>query len=282
MTSIQEIARTDRHLIERTHAYLMRHEAIHCLQLGFLPAFARGTATDIRWWVAEDAGSIAGVASRTDGHNAIVSMLANDAAASELAAALADAYPDLPGVIGPNPYALQFATAWAERKNCTYRIDKNEAVYACSEVTFPERMPGSARFANELDVGWIADWIGQFHQDVNLPMVGTETDVEETVRKRLARGGFVLWLDEAGEIVSLAGYGNPTPNGIRIGPVYTPENQRNRGYGAAVTATATQHLLDSGLSFVFLFADLDYPASNHVYKKIGYQAVADFSVYSFQ
>jgi RimJ/RimL family protein N-acetyltransferase len=281
MTSIQEITATDRSLIERAHTYLMRHEAVHCLQLGFLPAFARGIATDVRWWVAEDAGFITGVASRTEGHNAIVSMLANDTVAASFAAAMAGVYPDLPGVIGPNPYALQFATAWTEASGGSFRLLMNEAVYACREVTFPERMPGSARFANELDVPWMVNWLEQFHLDVNLPRIGPEFDMAETIRKRLANGGFVLWLDEQGEVVSLAGFGNPTPNGIRIGPVYSPESQRNRGYGAAVTATATQHLLDSGRSFVFLFADLDYPASNHVYRKIGYQAVAEFSVYAF-
>ena len=39
-------------------------------------------------------------------------------------------------------------------------------------------------------------------------------------------------------VVSIAGYGGPTPNGIRIGPVYTPPELRGRGYATALWPTS--------------------------------------------
>ena len=93
--------------------------------------------------------------------------------------------------------------------------------------------------------------------------------------------GWMLWLDGQGTPVSLAGYSSPTPNGIRLAPVYTPPEHRRQGYGSAVTAATTQMLLDRGHRFVFLFTDLANPTSNHIYAAIGYEPVADFAVYSF-
>ena len=53
---------------------------------------------------------------------------------------------------------------------------------------------------------------------------------------------FWLW-EAAGEPVSLVGAGSRTPNGIRIGPVYTPPPRRGRGYASALTAEVSALLL---------------------------------------
>ena len=98
---------------------------------------------------------------------------------------------------------------------------------------------------------------------------------------RLAGGdaGFLLWED--GEPVSVAGYGGPTPNGIRIAPVYTPPPLRGRGYGSAVTAALSSRLLASGRRFCFLYTDLANPTSNKIYVAIGYRRVCDSVEYAF-
>ena len=63
---------------------------------------------------------------------------------------------------------------------------------------------------------------------------------------------------------------------VRVGPVYTPPEHRRRGYGAAVTAAASQHALDAGAVQVVLFTDLANPTSNSVYQRIGYRPGDDF------
>jgi hypothetical protein len=50
--------------------------------------------------------------------------------------------------------------------------------------------------------------------------------------------GRFLW--EQNGPVSLAGFTGPTPNGIRIGPVYTPPAHRRRGYASALVAALSQ------------------------------------------
>src|SRR6478735_1448343 len=77
--------------------------------------------------------------------------------------------------------------------------------------------------------------------------------------------------DVVGATVSMGGYGGSTPNGGRIGPIYTPPELRRRGYASALTAELTQMLLDRGRRFCFLFTDLANPTSNSIYQQIGYR-----------
>jgi predicted GNAT family acetyltransferase len=77
-------------------------------------------------------------------------------------------------------------------------------------------------------------------------------------------------------------HGGPTPHGMRIGPVYTPPEHRRQGYASAATSAVSQHLLDGGRRFCFLYTDLANPTSNHIYQEIGFQSVCDVEVYRFE
>ena len=97
------------------------------------------------------------------------------------------------------------------------------------------------------------------------------------VRRAPAR--LVLWEDD-GRLVSLAGHAGETPNGSRVGPVYTPPELRGRGYASALTAALTEQLLERR-RFCFLYTDLANPTSNSIYQRIGYRPVTDVTVWRF-
>ena len=92
--------------------------------------------------------------------------------------------------------------------------------------------------------------------------------------------GFRLWDD--GGPVSLAGFGGGTPNGIRIGPVYTPPELRGRGYASALVAALSAELLAAGRRFCFLYTDLANPTSNRIYERIGYRRVCESAEIAFE
>ena len=91
--------------------------------------------------------------------------------------------------------------------------------------------------------------------------------------------GVVFWED--GPMVSLAAFGNPTPNGIRIGPVYTPPEYRRRGYASALVAELSERLLEKR-RFCFLFTDLVNPTANRIYEQIGYRRVCEAAEIVFE
>ena len=70
-----------------------------------------------------------------------------------------------------------------------------------------------------------------------------------------------------------AGYGGPTPNGIRIGPVFTPAAHRGRGFATSLVAHVSADRLVEGRRFCFLYTDLANPTSNAIYRRIGYSQV---------
>jgi predicted GNAT family acetyltransferase len=62
--------------------------------------------------------------------------------------------------------------------------------------------------------------------------------------------------------------------------VYTPPERRRRGFGAALTAAATQAVLDEG-AIAALFTELVNPVSNALYQRLGYEPVSELVRYRF-
>lgn len=72
-----------------------------------------------------------------------------------------------------------------------------------------------------------------------------------------------------GKPVSLAGYGEDY--GIaKVTHVYTPKEERCKGYCSTLVYLLTKELLEKGLTPV-LYTDYSYAPSNHTYKKVGYE-----------
>jgi uncharacterized protein len=103
------------------------------------------------------------------------------------------------------------------------------------------------------------------------------------VDRRLAGDDEGLWLWDDDGPVSMAGFGGATPNGIRIGPVFTPPELRGRGYASALVASLSEWLLHHhGRRFCFLYTDLANRTSNEIYRRIGYERVCDSAVIRFE
>ncbi len=93
--------------------------------------------------------------------------------------------------------------------------------------------------------------------------------------------GIWLWV-EAGEAVALVAYGSPTPEGIRLGPVYTPPERRRQGYATSLVAEVSARLLEGGFRRCYLFTDLANPTSNAIYRRIGYEQVCESAEYGYE
>ena len=267
--------------LEHACPLLLADEARHNLILGIA-----GTIRDSpdlyatrNLWLVRDGDRVVGAALRTPPYNLILARPRSKQSLAALAETVAGE--ELPGVVGTEPEVHEFAKVWSGRSGISARTSMRQGVYALEQVEPLSAVPGSARVATKGDLELVLRWWLAFGDEVLHEGGPGRERAEENVRHKLASptGGFLLWGD-GGDTVSLAGWGGPTPNGIRVGPVYTPPELRGRGYATALTAELSQRLLDGRLfagarRFCFLYTDLANPTSNAIYERIGYRRVAE-------
>jgi uncharacterized protein len=265
--------------------FLLGDEARHNLILGIAGTLRDrpGHYPEFHLWVVQDdGGSVVGAALRTPPFYLVLAQPADDAAAPALAEAIANGGLELPGVVAALPEADDFADAWEARRDVSRKLRRRQRIYRLTDVSPPDRVTGRPRVATTEDRQLLVAWIDEFAREVLPDAPSPARDAERVVDGRLGTddGGFLLWED--GEPVSLAGWGAPTPNGIRIGPVYTPPDRRSHGYGSAVTAAVSADQLARSRQFCFLYTDLANPTSNKIYVDIGYEPVCDAVDYAFE
>lgn len=274
--------------LEMAGEFLAAREAEHNLMFGIC-ASVRATpelfADDPpRFLVVTDGeGEVLGVSLRTPPNNLVLSELDDPVVVDAIVEALRDE--DLPGVLGPKDEAARFVERWSELTGRTARLAVAERIFRLDQVVPPERpAAGAWRLAEPRDRDLIADWVLAFTVEAVPDDPHPTRDEALAAADRWITGRYrriYLWEDE-GRVVSLVGTGGETPNGIRIGPVYTPPEARRRGYASALTAAASQDQLDRGRRFCFLFTDLANHTSNHIYQEIGYRPVRDVDQYRFE
>jgi GNAT superfamily N-acetyltransferase len=178
--------------------------------------------------------------------------------------------PDAPGATGPRERAEAFATATGR----TYQESLSTRQYRLTTLA-PPPVAGTSRMATEDDVALLAAWREAFL--VEAVPEAPAAPAAEAMRTSLRLGhGHALW-EINGTPVAWAVASLPQAGMTRIGPVYTPPEHRRRGYGAAVSAAASQWALDRGAAEVLLFADLTNPTSNSIYQRIGYEPLDDWA-----
>jgi GNAT superfamily N-acetyltransferase len=265
--------------LEAVRTLLLLDEARHDLHLGLAHTLVHHPAVypSKNLWSVDDAGTVVGAALQTPPHNLVLAQPAAEGANDLLADAIGSAGIHLPGVIGGLPEADAFASAWCAGTGDTARRVMGQGIYALTEVR------GTPRTATTQDLELIESWIQAFEDEV-VPDALRNDPRERRNRLETILGSDEegIWLWEAGrQVVSLSGFGGPTPNGIRIGPVYTPPEHRGRGYATTLVADLSRHQLAGGRRFCFLHTDLANPTSNAIYVRIGYRRVCDSVVLAF-
>ncbi len=295
--------------LETALPFLGADEARHNLILGLastLDEFETALGTDLslsptrshlyvdhRLWLVENAGNVVGAALRTPPRGLVLGRPATDEALLALVDAIDD---DLPGVVGARPEVEVFSDLWARKTGTTPHVKVEHGIYSLSTVESVPKPDGRSRLATPHDRPLLVEWWKEFaieavHDDMpDLDDIARSVDYRLEVETALgtdlslsptrSHRGFLLWEDSE-IVVSLAGYGGRTPNGIRIGPVYTPPEQRGRGYASALVAALSAERLDAGNRFCFLYTDLANATSNAIYRRIGYEQVCESAEIEF-
>ena len=272
-----------RSFLDAASPLLMPDEARYNLLFGICSTLIeapRAYAT-FHLWTLESRGEVMWVGLMTPPFNILVTRPAQPDALDFAAEALHTGGVSLPGVTGALPEVDDFADRWERLTGLKRRLRMGQGIYAVQEVRPPEGVSGQMRLAADSDRGLLAEWLRAFAAE-STPEESPHLEVDQIITRRLesSHGGFALW-EDAGESVSVSGFGGETPTGIRIGPVYTPPALRGRGYASALVAELSRGLLAAGRDYCFLYTDLANPNSNRIYQRVGYERVCDSADYAF-
>lgn len=233
--------------------------------LAGLRAGMPGDGSSFGWW-SED-GEVKGAVFRTPPRPFYLARMPLTAVPPLVEELLARGL-ETPEISGP----VDVVDAFVAASGATPARRRPERLYRLGALDVPD-VPGKGRRADMGDFPLVMNWFDAFATEVSRSAGG---DLAEAVRLRIAHGDIVLWVDGDAP-VSLAGISPEAARMCRIGPVYTPPSSRRRGYGAAVTAYASQIALAERCTMAVLFTDLNNPTSNAVYQSIGYEPVSDYA-----
>ena len=226
------------------------------------------------WWGTAD-GTVTGAFLQTPPSLVLLTGMP-EPAAEALPAALTAADWPVPGVAGGSAVVTGFAAAWRRHTGTEPRIQMRQRLYSLEKLTPPlPAPPGAARVATVADRDLLLAWYEAFAEEAGA-VGGVQTSM---IDDRLSHGGLTLW-EVDGTPVAMGGQTRVVAGMARVVPIYTPPEQRRRGFAAAVTAAVSQASLDAGARDVLLFTDLDNPTSNSVYQRVGYRPVDDYLLLS--
>jgi predicted GNAT family acetyltransferase len=180
----------------------------------------------------------------------------------------------VPHVVGEAAAAAAFAGRFTECHSTSVTAIDAQRLYELTDLKSVANARGALRPAGPGDRQTLVEWANAFVVDADVVPV----DAEALVDLRLEREQFWVW-DDAGA-VSMASTSEAIAGVARVQYVYTPPDRRGAGYATACVEHMSRVLTDRGLRCV-LFTDLANPTSNAIYRRIGYEAVAEILGYDF-
>lgn len=180
----------------------------------------------------------------------------------------------VPHVVGEAGSVAAFAGHWTECHSTAVTAIDGQRLYELVGLNSVADASGSLRLAVPADRAVLVGWVDAFVVDADVVPV----DAEALVDARIERDQFWVWDD--GNVVSMASASEPVAGVARVQYVYTPPEHRSAGYATACVEATSRLLTDRGLRLV-LFTDLANPTSNAIYRRIGYEAVAEILGYDF-
>lgn len=239
--------------------------AKHNLLLGLF-ARARSDGPDglLTWTL----GAPGQCAIKTKGRRSIILGDLTEEQCRALAAATRDL--DYPGVLGSGETAKWFVED-AAALGLSFRRGAPQSIQALSAAPIAPDAPGYARQVAPADADILSEWMLAFICEA-VPEDPIPTPDE--FLRMAGSGRYYFWIADD-RPVSMAAIGRRVKNAASIGPVYTPPEERGRGFAGAVTAAAAKAIFAEGRAIACLYTDLRNPASNRCYEKLGFRHVCD-------
>ena len=193
----------------------------------------------------------------------------------------------LPGVLGREDLATCFADHWCRETDQQVHVIRRERIHQLrqADLRIPTGVPGSLRRAGstsdrvgqERDCAIIARWMRQFHDEA-VPE-DPVPDIQRLIQRHIREGSIFLW--DVGRPVSMAVHVRSSRSAASVSGVFTPPDERGKGYASACVAALCERLFLEGFATCVLYTDLANPTSNRIYRRIGFAPVCDARHLSF-
>jgi GNAT superfamily N-acetyltransferase len=237
------------------------------------------------WFVAVLAGDeIVGTAMRTATFGEFPAYLLPmpDEAAVQLARTLLDRNEPVYGANGALPTVQTFCEEMARATGKDARVGQHTRLFELGVLKEPAAVAGRLRPARPDEQDLVTSWYDAFMADADeqagRPAGSSphESPAPDEMRRRIEGGRIFVWEDGDGIPVNVTAATMPSYGVSRIGPVYTPKEQRGRGYGSRAVYHVSKLLQDSG-ERACLFTDQANPTSNKIYEAVGYERLVDMA-----
>lgn len=157
-------------------------------------------------------------------------------------------------------------------------LEEKLTAYRCDNLKIPEAN-GLVLYPLEDDIPTLAQYLIEFHQYC-FNTTPTYEDMENRAKWYVENSSAFILKNDDGKITALAGYGDSTYGYMKIGPVFTATDERNKRYGAYLTAKVCEYIKQCGC-IPILYADSRNPASNKAYQNIGFIDAGRLTTHKF-
>jgi GNAT superfamily N-acetyltransferase len=186
------------------------------------------------------------------------------------------------GANGALPAVEVFCQDMAAATGKTAYVGQHTRLFELGDLVEPKPVPGRLRPARLEEQPLVGSWYDAFMADAD-EQAGREpgssaheSPSEGELARRIASGRVFVWADENDVPVNVTAATSPAYGVSRIGPVFTPKEQRGRGYASRAVYEVSRLLRESG-ERPCLFTDQANPTSNKIYEAIGYRPLVDMA-----
>lgn len=255
---------------------LVDREDVYSLFFGVLQAIKAGRYENPFMATIEENGEVVALFQMTPPHplNLIfVDENCLEASMDLLIKNLLDLAIEIPSIISLKPWAYRFSEKWQVEIGKGQKLLMDQGLYRLDKVDETlEKSPGIWRLAEEKDCSLIEKWFSLFEGDTGLPVTAAK-EVKQRVALFVGEREVFLWEDQ-GKVVSMMKKSRPTKHGVAVSLVFTPREERRKGYARTMVAACSNELLKE-YEYCVLYTDMMNPTSNKIYQEIGYKKIAD-------
>lgn len=180
------------------------------------------------------------------------------------------------GILGENSQA-EIVMSGLNILNQKYAVNRSEGLYVLdlTSLSFPSKYTENnydVIEAGGLEKSLLIEWLRAYDIEAlgAVDNVDLDTHVENKV-DRLIKDSNCWVLIINGRPVSLSGFNASLPDIVQIGPVWTPPEYRNKGYGRTLVALTLLKARRQGVTKAILFTD--NPAAVKAYEAIGFRKI---------